>query len=65
MKKNATGTDTADGWIQWSGGRCPVAPVLVVEFKCGDDRVEKMRACDLEWNHQGDFTDITAYRIAK
>lgn len=53
-----------DGWIVWKGGECPVPDASVVEYRCGSRRlVEKLRACELEWNHVGDETDITSYRV--
>lgn len=57
----------ADGWIEWSGGECPVdGDALVVckvrtgkEFRNG----KKIKASILRWRHTGGMTDIIAYRL--
>lgn len=60
-------------WIEWRGGRCPVAadrPVQV-RFRCWDacvphDSLRKnppMEAREFAWAHRGMDSDIVAYRI--
>ena len=53
-------------WITWNGGDCPVDDLNIVEVKYRD-----LKLCSGEesykylWNHDGDNTDIIAYRIIK
>lgn len=56
----------ADGWIQWSGGECPVPPDTVVDvrFRNGDSLESTVMAARC-WR-QSDYVsggDIVAYRI--
>lgn len=50
-------------WIEWSGGKCPVEGGSKVEVELGDGRKYKRRADHFEWHHEGDGTDIIAYRV--
>jgi len=56
-----------DGWIEWGGGACPVAPFNKVQakFRDGDvsDTLEKAKYYD--WKHQGQCYDIIAYRVVQ
>lgn len=57
----------SDGWIEWSGGECPVIGVEV-EYRCGSEgEVHRDDADNLrwEWKHSGGSDDITAYRPLK
>ena len=58
----------ADGWIEWSGGECPVSEFEAVQVKykiddgsgmCGTD------AGELHWLHEDVDWDIVAYRLHK
>lgn len=57
-----------DGWIEWSGGECPVSEFEAVQVKykiddgsgmCGTD------AGELHWLHEDVDCDIVAYRLHK
>lgn len=57
-----------DGWIEWSGGECPVSEFEAVQVKykiddgsgmCGTD------AGELHWLHEDAGWDIIAYRLHK
>ncbi|MBP3955478.1 hypothetical protein J8F10_09310 [Gemmata sp. G18] len=54
-----------DGWIQWSGGKCPVPPETVVECRGRKGHVWEIDAGSLYWNHPGYAADIIAYRVVK
>lgn len=57
-----------NGWIQWTGGDCPVDSDAIVEVKY---RIPKPyqynnyndRAGDFDWEHIGSNADIIAYRL--
>lgn len=61
---------SADGWIEWNGGSCPVAPETKVYWQRrieADDPVERVErerrpAGELRWFHHGGPTDIIAYK---
>jgi hypothetical protein len=56
----------ADGWIEWKGGKCPVADSAVVDVRLGDGRhFLKWKADYLRWTHFHCMTDIVAYRIPR
>ncbi len=59
-----------DGWIEWKGGECPVAPETPVEikYKWGNTPPSHwMRsgcaAVNYSWSHGWGVSDIIAYRI--
>lgn len=55
-----------DGWIQWSGGECPVDSDAIVEVKFRNPSLNKFnndRAGDFGWSHDGFGSDIIAYRL--
>ena len=54
-----------DGWIEWGGGDCPVAPNIVVDFitRDGCDTLRGYIASNLVWENSGISYDIIAYRI--
>lgn len=64
---NASG----EGWIEWSGGECPVfhgqgVCVLLRLETPSDPHVDEWhRAEAWDWEHNGGCTDIIAYRIYK
>jgi hypothetical protein len=65
-------TQNNDGWIEWKGGKCPVADDVLVNWRVPrnegqhelfDD--EAREAGLLNWINDGDEGDIIAYRIHK
>ena len=57
----------ADGWIQWTGGECPVDPESEVEIRLRDGDVNKGKAGVWFWLHDMCHADrnIIAYRLAQ
>ena len=60
------------GWIEWSGGKCPVPPETPIEprYRGGEDPTKGVRmtvapAQRLAWWHDGEDDDIIAYRIVE
>lgn len=64
-------TDYNDGqWHGWNGGECPIDPGCMVEFQTiggvdGGATEEPWIACELVWSHDGDDSDIIAFRVIK
>lgn len=59
---------TDDGWIEWEGGKCPVAEDAIVDVKFGDGEVDgPSTAGGWDWVHRtaGLGGDIIAYRLSK
>lgn len=54
-----------DGWIPWSGGKCPVSGHTVVEVRFRTKAKQSARADHYWWTHGELPGDIIAYRIAK
>lgn len=57
-----------DGWIEWSGGECPVKlkHSEMVEVKYRNGYLTKMQYPELQpWMHFGRAGDIIAYRVIK
>ena len=54
-----------EGWIEWSGGECPVADFLKVEYQLRGGAKWSDSAKILEWQHEGGRHDIIAYRLHK
>lgn len=57
-----------NGWIQWSGGECPVDSDAIVEVKYRSPKPYQYnnyndRAGDFDWEHIGSNADIIAYRL--
>lgn len=60
----ATTAPDADGWIEWSGGECPVIVDDVVEVKFRDGvSSDAGKAMGWRWEHYGNTADIIAYRL--
>lgn len=58
--------DKNDGWINWTGGDCPVDSDAIVEVKFRNPSRNKFnndRAGDFYWAHTGSNADIIAYRL--
>ena len=62
---------SADGWIPWEGGDCPVETKghdLFLRFRDGSehsDYVTRARGYDCKWERRGHPADIIAYRVVK
>lgn len=61
--------ERGEGWIEWTGGECPVTDdtLVAVKYRNGVSMPDQQAGC-YEWNHgYGDLAqtrvDITAYRI--
>ena len=55
-----------DGWIQWTGGNCPVDSDAIVEVRYRSPNPYQHnndRAGDFSWSHNGGRCDIIAYRL--
>lgn len=55
----------AYGWIEWSGGTCPVPGHVIVEYRLRNGNQHANRSADsLDWGHFAKrSTDIIAYRV--
>jgi hypothetical protein len=53
----------SDGWIEWSGGHCPVPAKAVVEFMARGGYIEERLAGELVWRHSNVGGDIVSYRV--
>lgn len=53
-----------DGWIDWSGGECPVSDSEIVDviFGPGGRMSTNIAGC-WRWSHSGTDSDIIAYRL--
>lgn len=60
-----------DGWIEWGGGECPVAPQTLVHVQFRSGNTSEYEAADpaymYSWGHDEDIwrSDIVAYRVVK
>lgn len=55
----------AYGWIEWSGGTCPVPGHVIVEYRLRNGNQHANRsASSLDWHHNGSRRDIIAYRVS-
>lgn len=55
-----------NGWIEWSGGKCPVDSDAIVGVKFrghNQHQYSNDRAGDFYWAHTGSNADIIAYRL--
>lgn len=55
-----------NGWIEWSGGKCPVDSDAIVEVRYRSPKPYQYsndRAGDFSWAHDGIDGDIIAYRL--
>jgi hypothetical protein len=57
--------DKAEGWIEWTGGACPVDGDQLVQARVRNGRLISTNADDLGWWHDGNWGDIIAYRLAE
>ena len=59
-------TSTADEWIEWTGGECPVPSGTIVETELRDRRIlPAFNADTLLWDHADAYNDIVRYRVVK
>ena len=56
---------SADGWIPWEGGECPVERGDVVRVKAKNGEIDTDKAHFYDWWHTGSSFDIIAYRVVK
>lgn len=61
--KQATNSVYFDGWISWSGGKCPVDEDVEVEYRQRNGIESECHADHLQWEHDGEDYDIIAYRV--
>lgn len=56
----------SDGWIEWSGGECPVGEEQLVRIKVrGETGTARGKAGHWSWGHSGCGSDIIAYMVHK
>lgn len=57
---------TADGWLPWEGGECPVDEVDVIDIRFRDGSKELgLFAGEVNWEHESSPFDVKYYRPAK
>lgn len=57
-----------DGWIEWSGGDCPVVDGDIIHVKLRGGAQSGFSVCkplSLQWEHEDNGWDIIAYRVVK
>lgn len=58
--------DLVDGWVVWTGGKCPLHPETVVDVRSRNGSVAtRLQVADVYWRHHGLETDVFAYRLVK
>lgn len=58
-------TNYESDWIEWCGGECPVREDATVEVKLRSGKSNNRHAHAFSWWHDGEASDIIAYRIVK
>ena len=63
-----TSTESANDWVEWKGGCCPVAAETRVEVKLRDNSTHQNDADAVRWSHtvnhrQKRHRDVVAYRV--
>lgn len=60
-------TKSEEGWIEWNGGECPVAPDAhgALKFRDGYVGQPEIWVGGYDWRHSGHPGDIIAYRVVK
>ena len=62
---------SADGWIPWEGGECPVAHSTIVDVRLRNQGEGRAVASNWRWYHETrgnsilEGADIIAYRVVK
>ena len=64
-KENYRPKPKDDGWIEWHGGECPVAPETWVEYVLRNGSRCRLSEATLRWTHNNEPEDIIRYRIVK
>lgn len=54
-----------DGWIEWSGGDCPVFAYSLVETKWSSGAIVEDCAGEFDWSFEDGSCNIIAYRVVK
>lgn len=55
-----------DGWIEWSGGECPLPAGVEIDIKQRNGLIYKSNISgERRWTHMKNHYDIIAYRISK
>ncbi|MGK1930552.1 hypothetical protein ACR91X_24785 [Klebsiella pneumoniae] len=58
-----------EGWIEWSGGNCPVEKGTLIDVKHRDGEIYQNKPAmgdnNTRWSHTGSRGDIIAYRLHK
>ena len=59
----------ADGWIKWSGGKCPVDDGAIVDVELRDgERFSDVDGSTLDWSHNHDLhpsEEVVSYRLSR
>lgn len=55
----------ADGWIEWSGGECPVDGESIVDVEFNSGNIFSGVAKGLSWRHEWKYSNVIAYRLHK
>lgn len=55
----------SDGWIEWSGGDCPVFDYSLVETKWSSGAIVEDCAGEFDWSFEDGSCNIIAYRVVK
>lgn len=59
-------TMSADGWTEWKGGKCPVPESTLVDVKFRNGCTSATNpAEEWDWQRDGGFADIVAYRVVE
>lgn len=55
----------ADGWIEWSGGECPVDGDSIVDVEFNSGNIVSCVTKGLSWRHEWTYSNVIAYRLHK
>jgi hypothetical protein len=55
----------SDGWIEWSGGDCPVFDYSLVETKWSSGAIVEDCAGEFDWSFEDGSCNIIAYRVVR
>lgn len=60
-------TTEKNGWIEWTGGDCPVEPGTRVHYRMayGHENTDGVQAELLRWTNTQWIGDIIAYRVVQ
>lgn len=58
--------DDDNGWIEWKGGKCPVAYGTIVSVQLRSGMVHYIEEAGIQyWRHRNHPDDIVAYKVVK